>query len=308
MMFPPAALRARAGLIASETGLLALAAGVQLAVSLLVALHGVDALPLVEPVAWVVCGLAGCGVVWLSLGRYLGTGVSEGDKGSLRTTWPPLMVASVLLLALCVIAVLMMSGDGHQGLSRQDQGGLSEHPSWLGLVVLWVASVPAVALIAFVSLRNIAIIERPPVTPIAELAQPTAHALLGGLAVVMLVGLSGGRINADLTYHLGAGISIAGAATILWTGWSLRGARLLLLDRRREHVGWPVAEHGYRTAAFATLFGLIIPSLVVLADLMTARLTGMILSCAALAVSQHAIRYAWVLLRCGIPEELTPVG
>ena len=115
-----------------------------------------------------------------------------------------------------------------------------------------------------------------------------------------MVGLIGGTITAELTYHLGAAVVVICAATILWTGLGLRASRAVLQRARNSGSTWPLAERGYRTATVATLLGLVVPALVVLADLMSARLTGMVLACAALAVSNHAVRFGWTLMRCGL--------
>lgn len=294
-MMPPRTARARAGLIAVEQGLLGLAAGVTIVAGVTAAMHGLPAVALLRPAIWLAAGLALFGVLGTALGRMLRWGLDFAPAPRLEATWVGFFVASCALLVSLVAALIAWQLQGPLKPGAALVGG----EAWTGLRLTWVAALPSLVVLALLALRGVAAAEQSARAPVAEVAQPVSQALLGGVALLLLVGVLTGQITAELTYHMGAAVTVAAAATILWTGLSLRSARRDLLRERAAGRGWPLAERGYMVASAVTLLGLVLPAMTILADLLSARLTGMVVACVALAVSNHALRFGWVLLRCG---------
>ena len=77
----------------------------------------------------------------------------------------------------------------------------------------------------------------------------------------------------------------------------MRGIRQDLNALRREGVRLPPVERHFRNAAMAAILGLLVPSLLIVADLATARLTGIVLAGAALVIVGHPLRYTLSLCR-----------
>lgn len=295
-LMPPRTVRARASLAASELGLLGLGAGTALAVALVSAMHGTEALIVGRHAIWIAMGLCSTGLLWTIAARHLRYGRWDRGAARMAATWWPMVIAALstaaglLVLSLNWPPELPSAAEGRAAATAIAPGG------WL----LFAVATAAMWTLVGLSLRGVAAAEQPAIAPVAEIARPLAHALLGGLAIVLMTGLMARSISAELTYHLGAAVIVTGACTIVWTGLCLRAARGALQASRRLGNSWPMAQRGYRTATAATLLGVVLPALVVLADLMSARLTGMVPACAALAVSCHALRFGWILLRCGM--------
>ena len=299
-LMPPRTVRARASLAANELGLLGLAAGTAMAVALVSAMHGDEAMIVGRHALWIALGLAGTGLLWTVAARHLRYGRWDRGAARMAATWWPMLIPALLLTAGLLTLLLIWPANASPGPEAGRAVGDGTTIRWL------LAPVGVVALLTLVSLslRGVAAAEQQAIAPVAEIARPLAHALLGGLAIVLMTGLMAGSISAELTYHLGAAVIVTAACAIIWTGMCLRAARTALQTSRGLGNSWPMAQRGYRTTTVATLLGIIVPALVVLADLMSARLTGMVPACAALAVSSHALRFGWILLRCGMQPTL----
>lgn len=296
-LMPPRTVRARASLAASELGLLGLGAGVAIAVALVAAMHGDEAMIVGRHALWIAVGLIGTGLLWTVAARHFRYGRWDRGAARMAASWWPALVPATLLFAGVLALVLLWPN-----ASSSTAGQITADDATAVRAILWpVAAVALITLVAL-TLRGVAAAEQKAIAPVAELARPMAHVLLGGLAITLMTGLMAGSISAELTYHLGAAVVVTSACTIVWTGLCLRAARVRLLAGRNEGNSWPLAQRGYRTATVATLIGVVVPALVVLADLMSARLTGMVPACAALAVSCHALRFGWILLRCGLQQ------
>ena len=300
-LMPPRTVRARASLAASELGLLGLGAGTAIAVALVSAMHGVEAMIVGRHAIWIALGLSGTGLLWTLAARYLRYGRWDRGAARMAATWLPTLIAATCTTAGLLALILIWPSNVPSG----PDGRLKAVSDAPGVGLLLAVAVAATGTLVALALRGIAAAEQKAIAPVAEIARPLAHALLGGLAIVLMTGLMAGSISAELTYHLGAAVIVTGACMIVWTGLCLRAARNVLQISRGLGNSWPMAQRGYRTTTVATLLGIVVPALVILADLMSARLTGMVPACAALAVSCHALRYGWIMLRCGMHTTTT---
>ncbi len=127
--------------------------------------------------------------------------------------------------------------------------------------------------------------------PIATLAQPTGQALLGGMALMLLVGMVIGRITAELTYELAAGVSMAALWASGSAGRVLRGLHQLRAREQRAGLRRPGLDAALRLAVMATLLGVLLPAVVIVGELARARVAGVIIAAFALVASGHPLRY-----------------
>ncbi len=279
-------MHARAGLIASEFSLLGLGAATLTVAALLGAMHGRIALPLVRSGVGVSAGLVTAGLLLTGVGRYLDLGRSRHHPEGMANTWLPVAVlAALLTLATWTcLATLMRTDPGAEDLQLI---------TWLldGSAVLL-----AVPLLAGLGLRSLGAVEGGAPMPLAQLFQAIGHCLLGGVALLTLIGLSSDALSLELKYYLGASLCTGCAHVIGWSAWLLRGSRVGLRGLREQGVRVPLLERAHTMASLALVLGIMAPGLLVLADLVTLRETGLVVACAVLAVSNHAMRYAWALL------------
>jgi hypothetical protein len=289
---PPDEIYARAGLIASEHSLLGLGAGTLISTTLAVLLQGSLATGLVRPALAASAGLLACGVGVALLGRHLGLGGSGRRPAALPRTFRPVVALGAVTSVLGWLALALVS--------QESATDLPSYPGALdtaGFIVMATASLgAAVPLLAALGLRAIAAVDGGAPMPVAQLFQATGHGMLGGLGLLVLIAFASGAMGLDLKNAMGAAVTTACAHTLLWSAWLLRGSRRRM-DRMRK-VGLRIAllERGHSLAAATTVVGLVAPGLVVMADLLLGRDTGLVVACAVLAVSNHAMRYAWVLL------------
>ncbi len=151
---------------------------------------------------------------------------------------------------------------------------------WLGLAALRAGGDGGGALRVAVSAN-----------PIATLAQPTAQALLGGMALILLVGLVIGQITAELTYELAAGVAMAALWASGSAGRVLRGMHRLRVAEEETGLRRPRLSAALRLAMTATLLGVLLPAVVIVGELARARVAGVIVAAFALVASGHPLRY-----------------
>lgn len=290
----PDEIQARAGLIASESSLLGLGAGTLVSVALAVALQGRHALPVLRPAVAAAAGLLTCGVTLMVFARRLDVGASARRPQGLPQTFRPTVLLAAVTAAVAWLALVL--------IARHEAGlGATTGPAPYGpgaAVVAVVAALAGVPLLGALGLRQVAAAGGATM-PVAQLLQATGHSLLGGFALLMLIGFASRAMTVELKYTLGTAITTLGAHTILWSTWLLRGSRQAVAQMRADGVRMPLVERGHWLASAAVVAGLLVPGLVVLANLVTVRDTGLAVACSVLAVSNHAMRYAWVLLPLG---------
>lgn len=285
MKVSPDELHARAGLVASEFSLLGLGASTFAVAALLGAMHGRLALPIVRAGLGAGAGLTSAGLLLSGVGRYLDLGRSRKRPEGLVSTWLPVTILGALLAVVAWTALAM--------LVHVDPAADLRLVSWLVGVAAVVLAVP---LLAGLGLRSLGAVEEGAPMPLAQLFQSTGHCLLGGAALLTLIGLSSDSLSLELKYFLGASLCTGCAHVILWSAWLLRGSRRRIHALRTQGIRVPLLERAHMMASLALVFGLLVPGLLVLADLVTLRETGLAVACSVLAVSNHAMRYAWVLL------------
>lgn len=293
MKTAPDEIHARAGLIASEFSLLGLGAGLLAVTALAVLLQARLVLPIVRPALAAGAGLVTFGVAVTLLGRWLNLGGSRKRPAPLPFTFWPLVVLGLLLAATAWTALGLHAGQE----ARVERGGdvlqLWGPAIWLLLAAAGTLGVP---LLAGLGLRALAAVEAGAPLPVGQLFQSISHVLLGGLALFTLLTYAADQMTLELRSCLATAMATLCGHTMLWTAYLLRGSRRALGQLRAEGVRVPVLERGHRLASAALVFGVLGPGLVVLADLVLARDTGLAVACSLLAVSGHAMRYAWVLL------------
>jgi hypothetical protein len=285
MKVSPDELHARAGLVASEFSLLGLGASTFAVAALLGAMHGRLALPIVRAGLGAGAGLTSAGLLLAGVGRYLDLGRSRKRPEALASTWLPVVVLGALLTIVAWTSLALL-------LHAEPTADLRAVTWLVGLGAILFA----VPLLAGLGLRSLGAVEDGAPMPIAQLFQSTGHCLLGGAALLTLIGLSSDALSLELKYFLGAALCTGCAHVILWSAWLLRGSRRYLRGLRNRGVRLPQLERAHTMASLALVFGLLVPGLLVLADLVTLRETGLAVACSVLAVSNHAMRYAWVLL------------
>ncbi|MFZ4580373.1 MAG: hypothetical protein ACOYOB_18470 [Myxococcota bacterium] len=289
---PPDEIYARAGLIASEHSLLGLGAGTLISTTLAVLVQGSAAAGLVLPALAASSGLLACGVGVAFVGRYLGLGGSSRRPAALPLTFRPVVALGAVASVLGWLAVALVS--------RGSAAGPPSYPGALdstGFAVMAVASLgAALPLLAALGLRAIAAVDGGAPMPVAQLFQATGHSMLGGLGLLVLIAFASGAMGLELKIAMGAAVTAACAHTLLWSAWLLRGSRRRMDRMRKAGLRVAMLERGHSLAAATTVVGLVAPGLVVMADLLLGRDTGLVIACAVLAVSNHAMRYAWVLL------------
>ena len=287
ILHSPSVVRARAGLIATEQGLCGLAAGLCLALGLTLAYAPNAPLSLIEPGLWCALVAGALGLAVTVVGRVLEIGEAPRRTPILHAQFLPLAAGALLLTAGAGLSLATAGTDGQLSSPAR--------------IWLWSAAAPSIAVLIALSLRSKAATQCD--DAVSELSQPIGHALLGGMAALLAIGLITGHISATNTYLVGAAVTALAAATILATSLCVRRARSRLHAAQRDGGRFPLAEQAYRMAAIATVVGLLLPSVVVVADLLAARLTLLVLATAALAVSNHALRYALVACHLALPRD-----
>lgn len=270
--------RARAGLVATEQGLLGLSAGMCVAVALLTWVAPSAPERLVVMATWVAVGMLVTGAAVSVSGRVLDIGEFSRQPAAMNAFFGPLL-GSVGLAALSLTLLLFAPGIG----------------SPLGKTSLQLAALSGIGVMSVLSLRSSLITTTVSVFLLSAISQPIGHALLGGLATLLLIGLLIGEMTAQVTYRLGIATAALAAATIATTAICVRRARAALDAARKTGGRFPLAEQAYRLAVGATVLGLLLPAIIVIADLLAARLTLLLLAAAAMAVSNHALRFALVM-------------
>ena len=288
MIHSPAVVRARAGLLATEQGLLGLAAGTSLVSGLLAWRDAEGFARLFGYSTWLTVGLATAGVTVTVVARVLDVGEAPRQAPVMHAWFVPLVAAAVWVLAAACASVAL----------HEDGRGFG-----VGTIAALAAGMPAsIVVLAALALRSAATCGQDSETVLSELGQPIGHGMLGGAAAILLIGLISGQITAGLTYKVGVAITALAAATLFATALSVRRARRRLHVLSRDGGRFPVAEQAYRLAAGATVLGLLLPAVIVVADLLAARLTLLVVAAAAMAVSNHALRYALVACALSSPK------
>ncbi len=292
----PSDIHARAGLIASEFSLLGLGAALLATAALIVALHGTLALALVHAGLLAAAGLCTAGTLLLAAGWWLNVGQTRDQPADLPTSVAPLFVLATALSAVAWLALWHLhhvpAGTG-ESLDLKRFQHVTRPLLWAGTL--------AVPVLAGLALRSLQAVDPRSPMPIAGLFEAIGHTLLGGVALMMLVGLSSDSMSLELKYYLGASLCTGAGHVILWAGWLLRGSRQALRSARLQGIRVPLWHRGHTLASAALVGGVVLPALVVLADLLAVRDVGLAVACALLAVSNHAMRYAWVLLAFPAP-------
>jgi small-conductance mechanosensitive channel len=258
--------------------------------SLAFVLRSEAALPLAGAWGWLALGLLGAGLIWSLPVGLLDRDGSRPRGGWLRP-WLPTLTAAVAIVPASLGASLV--GDGPPAPEF-----------WLAEVT---AALAASALLALLGLQALGAVENGSARPLAELSTTVGHALVGGAALVMMVGLLCGRMTAMLAYHLGAAVLIGDLLVLASTAVWLAGVRSALAGARGRFEPPAGLQQGLSIAMISALVGLLLPGLLILADLATARLSATLFACALLAVSHHSLRYAGVLLRVNPPPQRAPV-
>lgn len=296
MLSPPLA-RARATVLAVEATTLGLAAGVALALAIALILRPSAAIHLLRPVATLGAAVATLGAMGTLLAHNLGLGARRvaAEVEADASPGPPATVPGTYLAAVggALLAVGLFLASRAADGTALGASAARDRAVLCGLL--------AIGLQATLSWRASAAIG-PSATPLAELLQPSAVALLAGFGLALVIGLVGESMTAELTYELGAGTTMAALWATATTGRVMRGVRLTLRRDREQGVTAPPVERALRHAALATLAGVLVPALVIAANLATAHLNGVVLAGAALIVVGHPLRYALALCRLDAPE------
>lgn len=289
-------IHARAGLIASESSLLGLGAGTLTGATLSALLLGHAAAPILRPGLAAGAGLCSCGLVVAWLGRSFDLGGStRRPEGLARTWWPLMGLGAVLAIAGWVTLSFV--------IQHEPANAAALDPVWpwgrnaaIGAVFCLAIAMP---MLAAIGLRALMAVDAGAPMPLAQLFQTASHNLLGGLGLLMVMGYASDAMGLELKFALGAAICTLAAHTIFWSSWLLRGSRKAMARLRAQGIRVSLLDRGHSLASAAVVIGLLGPGLTVLAGLVTGRDTGLTVACAVLAVSNHAMRYAWVLLPLG---------
>ena len=284
-------VQARAGLVASESSLLGLGSGTLIAATLAGLLLGHAAAPIVRPGLAAGAALCTCGVLLAWLGHALDLGgTARKREGLARIWWPTVVLGILLSLAAWTTLALLVRHDATALADPVWPWGPQVAAATLLSLLLALATLSAVALRALIAIES----EAP--MPVAHLFQSAGHCMLGGLGLLMVMGYASDAMGVELKYALGTAICTVAADTILWSAWLLQGARRSIVQLHRDGVRIPMLERGHAMASAVLVLGLLAPALTVLAGLVTGRDGGLTVACAVLAVSNHAMRYAWVLM------------
>ena len=288
MLSPPQA-RARATVLAVEVSTLGVAAGTCIALALASMLRP-GALAL-APAAFVIAATS----AWLGFG---------GSVMSLRLQLGGRLQGSALWSARGVVACAGLLAAGATAAAVVSRRWVTDD----GAAALTSEKLLALAVVAGLGWATLALVARRQfdaldgtATPLADLVQPPAQGLLSGFGVVLLVGLIGGAIRAELTYELGAAVAMAALWALASTARILRGIRRSLRAGQAAGVFLPPVAGAWRQAALTTLLGLFAPTLVIIADLASARLNGVVIAGFALIVVGHPLRYALAMCRLQDP-------
>ncbi|MSP91289.1 MAG: hypothetical protein EXR79_05740 [Myxococcales bacterium] len=320
----PDELHARAGLVASEWSLVGLGTATLGCAALVAVLRGVDASPLVRPAVASGAGLVTAGIAVAAFGRLLDFGatrrrserpgatrpLSEGPTAThphpegLGGVRPPVSFQTfagfaVALAAGAWVSLLLLSAHESTFGSRYAAGDLlfAYGP---GLAVLAAAVVLAgVPTLALLCLRTLGAWDRAVPMPLGQIFQASGHALLGGIGLLLLIGASADALGGNFGVALRSAAVVLCGHVALWATWLVAGARRRLSVVRAAGLRVPVLERGYLIATIALMGGLLLPGLVLLANLTTGNDMGTLVSCSVIILAGHATRYAWVLLQFG---------
>ncbi len=287
-----AELHSRAGLIASEYSLIGLGAATLLVTLLLLLLPDFADLQLLRPGLAASAGLLGCGAAISVVGRWLDLGGSRRHVQLSRLWWP-----------LMTCALLGASGS-LLGLHRAGQiRETAEHVLWptplLGLFIALGAL--AIATLAVLGLRALLAVDAGAPLPIVQLWQATTHCLLGGVGLVALIGFSADTLPRPLQVYLATAISVMCGHAALSATVLLHSSRRTLRGVRAAGLRVHLLERGHALASATLLLGIVVPGLMVLAHLLLSRDLPLMPACFIVALSNHAMRYAFVLLPLNAP-------
>ncbi len=287
-----AEIHARAGLIASECSLIGLGAATLLVTLLLLMLPDFGDLRLLRPGLAASAGLLGCGAAISVVGRWLDLGGSR-RLVRLGQMWWPLLTCALLGAAGSLLAL------HRAGQIREN----ADHILWpTPLLGLFVAlGVLAVLTLATLGLRALLAVEAGAPMPVLQLWQATTHCLLGGLGLVALIGFSADTLPRNLQVYLATAISVMCGHAALSATKLLHGSRRTLRGLRAAGLHVPWLERGHTLASGALLLGVVLPGLTVLAHLLLSHDVPLMPACGIVAISNHAMRYAWVLLPLNAP-------
>lgn len=283
---------ARAGLIATEFSLLGLGAGSTIVTLLLALLPEHGGLVLLRPGLAASAGLLGCGTAISVVGRALDLGGSRTHK-SLYALWKPLLLLAVLGASLCWFSL-------HRVGQLADTTEKWTWPNSL-LAVFVLLGMVAIVLLATLALRALTAVQAGAPMAIAQMWQAHTHTLTGALGLVTLIGYSTENLTRELQVFLATALCVMAGHAVLATLWLLRGSHRTLKGLRQAGLRVHLLERGHGMATLALLGGLIAPGLLVLANLLIDKDISPVLACALFAISNHAMRYAWVLLPLQAP-------
>jgi hypothetical protein len=136
--------------------------------------------------------------------------------------------------------------------------------------------------------------------------QATTHCLLGGLGLVALIGFSADTLPRTLQVYLATAISVMCGHAALSATLLLHQSRRTLRGLRAAGLHVAILERGHTLASGALLVGVVVPGLLVLWHLLVNRELPLVPACAILAISNHAMRYAFVLLPLNAPLSQVP--
>lgn len=282
-----AQIHARAGLVATEFSLLGLGAATVIVVWLLALLPDHGGLQLLRPGLAVGTGLLGCGTAITVVGRILDLGGTRQNR-AMRLLWWPLASLSVVAAAggwwgLRQAGRLLLSPEGHGW------------PTPLMVLVVGLVAIN-ILILAVLGLRALAAVHGGAPNPVVQLWQAMTHTFAAALAMSALVGLAAEVMTKEIHAFLGTAICLVGAQAILSATWLLRSSRRHLANLRLAQIRVHLLERGHALASVALLAGLLVPTLFILANLLISKEIGLLPACVILAVANHAMRYACVLL------------
>ena len=287
---------ARAGLIASEYSLIGLGAATVLVTLLLLLVPDVGSLQLLRPGLAASAGLLGCGAAISVVGRWLDLGGSRRQLRLAQLWWP--LLALALLGATGSLLALHRTG-----LIRETGDHVIWPPALLGLFA--VLALLSVGTLATLGLRGLLAVVGGPPLPVVQLWQATTHCLLGGIGLVALIGFSADALPRTLQVYLATAISVMAGHAAITATILLHRSRRTLRGLRAAGLHMPLLERGHALASGALLLGVVLPGLLALAYLLINRDLPLMPACAVVAVSNHAMRYAAVLLPAEVALSLT---
>lgn len=276
-------LHARASLVATEFSLIGLGACLLMATTLAAMAHSAAAIAVGRQAVAVGAGLLSFGVIAVGAGHGLDAGgCRTASAGMRRLFWPVAVLATLAAAAAWASFWLPWSA----GTPRPAAG------TWAVAASSFVFGIP---LLAGLCLRSVAAPHDGAPAPLVLLLQASSHTLTGGTVLLLVLCSLNDQLTASGRHYITAAVCTLSAHALVWAGWLLRETRQMVRRLRQSQTRLPGLVRCHRIASAATVGGLMVPGLLLFHALVTGKELGVLVACALLGASNHALRYAWVL-------------